>query len=310
MANSNGFGGGPQRIYGNSRTGLSTTPVGNNVDSSAQGTYQNTARDSLRSFPINNGNPRGANNMPRTRPPVPFQPGPYQPPTGLPGGYGVHQSVIEDYQRANRQGGRMDPGYMGQRGGYSGPGGGFGGGPQKPLDPNQVGPNGQVGNKPGFGMGPQKEPDLNFLDFFAGENFGQGGNNNNNGNQFQDMLRQMMERLNSQSGGQMGRLPNTPGQMNTSAGPMGFRPGPPTPRYDNQGGGYGGYMGGQSPGASRYRPPTMNGDGSWNNDPGGYNYNLPNGFGSYPGYGQGNPYNQGGPGTGGFYPYHRRPGGG
>ena len=49
-----------------------------------------------------------------------------------------------------------------------------------------------------------------------------------------------------------------------------------------------GYMGGQQPYSGRYRPPMMNGQGNWM-DYGGYNYNLPNAFGSYPGYGQGNP---------------------
>lgn len=55
-------------------------------------------------------------------------------------------------------------------------------------------------------------------------------------------------------------------------------------------GGNSNYYGGQSQGAGRYRPPTMEG-GRWQ-DYGGYNYNLPNAFGSYPGYGQGNPYSQ------------------
>lgn len=50
-----------------------------------------------------------------------------------------------------------------------------------------------------------------------------------------------------------------------------------------------GYMGGQQPYAGRYRPPMMGPGGDWQ-DWGGYNYNLPNAFGSYPGYGQGNPY--------------------
>lgn len=49
------------------------------------------------------------------------------------------------------------------------------------------------------------------------------------------------------------------------------------------------YYGGQALGTGRYRPPTMDTQGNWN-DFGGYNYNLPNAFGSYPGYGQGNPY--------------------
>lgn len=48
------------------------------------------------------------------------------------------------------------------------------------------------------------------------------------------------------------------------------------------------YYGGQSPAAGRYRPPTMDVMGRWQ-DTGGYNYNLPNAFGSYPGYGQGGP---------------------
>lgn len=58
--------------------------------------------------------------------------------------------------------------------------------------------------------------------------------------------------------------------------------------FNNQGGGNPNYFGGQSPGAGRYRPPIMDRSGNWrDNAP--YNYNLPNAFGSYPGYGQGNP---------------------
>lgn len=63
------------------------------------------------------------------------------------------------------------------------------------------------------------------------------------------------------------------------------------------------YYGGQSAGAGRYRPPTMDERGRWQ-DSGGYNYNLPNAFGSYPGYGQGNPWSQRlGPGYGGLFDF-------
>lgn len=62
------------------------------------------------------------------------------------------------------------------------------------------------------------------------------------------------------------------------------------------------YRGGQEQGIGRYRPPTMTGNGQWqDNDP--YSYNLPNAFGSYPGYSQGNPNGmQGGPGLGQMFP--------
>jgi hypothetical protein len=53
-----------------------------------------------------------------------------------------------------------------------------------------------------------------------------------------------------------------------------------------------GYMGGQNPDLSRYRPPQMV-NGTWTNqDQGGYRYNLPNAYGPYPNYQQG-PYGYG-----------------
>jgi len=70
------------------------------------------------------------------------------------------------------------------------------------------------------------------------------------------------------------------------------------------------YFGGQSQGAGRYIPPMMNNGNQYDwMGGGGYNYNLPNAFGSYPGYGQGNPYSQSqGSGYGSmFSPYPQQP---
>lgn len=65
--------------------------------------------------------------------------------------------------------------------------------------------------------------------------------------------------------------------------------------------GIGQYYGGQNPGAGRYRPPTQDRQGNWQ-DSGGYNYNLPNAYGSYPGYGQGDPgAGNRGPGSSSMY---------
>jgi len=67
---------------------------------------------------------------------------------------------------------------------------------------------------------------------------------------------------------------------------------------------YSQFYGGQDPNLGRYTPPTINnpsnmsGAPQWNNNPGGYAYNLPNAYGGYQGLGNSwlqNYLGQGGP---------------
>lgn len=60
--------------------------------------------------------------------------------------------------------------------------------------------------------------------------------------------------------------------------------------YPTQGAQYGDFYGGQAPNLGRYTPPTISnpsqvGSPQWNNNVGGYAYNLPNAYGGYQGVG-------------------------
>lgn len=211
-------------------------------------------------YPANNGNPNGANNMPRGAMGM-----------ALPPGFGQYGTGVPQYQ------------------------------------PNQVQPDGYV-RKPGQQNGPA----------LTRADEGERSFNPIRGGRLppKPVMGADPFNPNPYNGGSMAPAPDMSGggsvAFSPSFGPLGSRGnrqpnqqqqfGPPRPRFDQSGGGYAGYFGGQSPGAGRYRPPTMNGDGRWNDD-GGYNYNLPNAFGSYPGYGQGSPYGGGGFGYAGLYPY-------
>jgi hypothetical protein len=109
----------------------------------------------------------------------------------------------------------------------------------------------------------------------SGGGYGRG----NMQNQWQELLRMF-----SGMGGGQGGFPPRPQFGQNFYSPFG--------NFDGMGGGYGGYFGGQAEGVGRYRPPMMDQQGGWQGGNNPYNYNLPNAFGSYPGYGQGNPNSQ------------------
>jgi len=232
----------PGTVTGNSATGLGLE--GPPIPRTNYGQLQSSVQQANPFIP-NNGNPRGANNMPRQFTSSGF-------PMPVPGGNQYGNSATRPQQQ-----------------GYK---------------PNQVQPGGQV-SKPGMGYDPtmrQERPP-------------QGGSIG-----LPVDPRALRDSLIGRGGPPVpsyGQQPQRP--MGSAYGGEAY--GPPRPRFDNQGGGYGGYFGGQSMGTGRYRPPMMDGSGNWQ-DQGGYNYNLPNAFGSYPGYGQGSPYSGGGYGYGGLYP--------
>lgn len=210
----------------------------------------------------NNGNPGGANNMGPFRPPGEYDRRP-RPRVNMPGqpGYnprmparGIEQPGLEMWDQDPT--GRMT--LRPQRQGLPS---------DQQMSPDQL-----------TGMNDWMQNYLSQLDPQAVMNNPQGARQNAMGayqQQFGDQQRfpsgeppRPMIGWNGPGGHPQGRYANNP-----------YRPG------------NAGYYGGQSAGAGRYRPPMMDGYGGWQ-DFGGYNYNLPNAFGSYPGYGQGNPYSQ------------------